>query len=111
MLRPTYDLFRQAILEEKQVTCIYNGYYRELCPVIIGHSDGREKVLAYQFAGESGSSLPPGGEWRCLYLSDVRDARLRDGPWREGLEHKSVQQCVEVVDLDINIHVRRRRSA
>lgn len=111
MLGPTYELFRQAILEEKQVTCVYKGHYRELCPVIIGHSDGREKVLAYQIGGQTSSILPPEGEWRCLYLSDVRDARLRDGPWREGLEHKSVQQCVEIVDLDVNIHVRHRRRA
>lgn len=110
MASRTYNLFREAILEEKQVTCTYNGHYRELCPVIIGHSDGREKVLAYQFAGETSSSLPPGGEWRCLYLSEVRDAHLRDGPWREGLEHKSVQQCVDIADLDVNIQVRKLRN-
>ena len=34
----TYLLFREAILGEKQVVCIYQGYYRELCPVIIGHT-------------------------------------------------------------------------
>jgi hypothetical protein len=105
----TYRLFREAILSEKQVTCIYGGHYRELCPVIIGHTQGEEKVLAFQFGGTSSTTLPPGGEWRCLYLAPVEDAALRDGPWREGVRHRKPQACVEDVDLDINIHVRKRR--
>jgi hypothetical protein len=39
MTTKTYKLFRQAILEEKQVTCVYHGHRRELCPRIIGHTD------------------------------------------------------------------------
>jgi hypothetical protein len=105
----TYRLFREAILGEKQVTCVYGGHYRELCPVIIGHTQGDEKVLAFQFGGTSSSKLPQGGEWRCLYLARVKDVVLRDGPWREGGTHKRPQKCVEDVDLDINIHVRMRR--
>jgi hypothetical protein len=104
-----YLLLREAILGEKQVTCIYQGHYRELCPVIIGHTRGEEKVLAFQFGGTSSTELPPRGEWRCLYLARVKDAALRAGPWREGSRHKTTQTCVEDVDLDINIHVRKRR--
>ncbi|MET0687780.1 MAG: hypothetical protein ABWY38_01040 [Methyloceanibacter sp.] len=88
---------------------VYRGHYRELCPVIIGHTRGEEKVLAFQFGGASSTKLPPGGEWRCLYLARVKDAALRDGPWREGGTHKAQQTCVEDVDLDINVHVRKRR--
>lgn len=105
-----YRLFREAILGGKQVTCLYQGYYRELCPIILGQTRGEEKVLAYQFGGESSRTLPRGGEWRCLYLAQVEDAALRDGPWREGSSHRKPQACVEDVDLDINIHVRKRRT-
>ncbi len=105
----TYTLFRQAILGEKQVTCTYDGHRRVLCPIILGHTGGEEKVLAYQVGGTSRSGLPPGGEWRCLVLARVRDARLADGPWREGDRHTAPQSCVEEVDVDVNIHVRRRR--
>ena len=105
----TYLLLREAILGEKQVTCIYQGYYRELCPVILGHTRDEEKVLAFQFGRTSSTKLPPGGEWRCLYLARVKDAALRDGPWREGGKHSKPQRCVEDVDLDINIHVRKTR--
>ena len=106
----TYSIFREAILGEKQVTCWYNGVYREVCPIILGHAEGQEKALTYQFGGTSGRGLPPGGAWRCLYLSRVSDARLRDGPWHEGAaQHSKEQSCVVDVDLDINIHVRKRR--
>ena len=111
MTSATYDLFRQAILGERQVTCVYQSLYREVCPLIIGHSNGEEKVLPFQFAGEtSKGKLPRGGAWKCMFLAQVRDARMRDGPWREGGSHKQTQVCVRDVDLDINIHVRKRRT-
>ena len=97
-----YKRFREAMTSRKQVVCTYNGKRRELCPIILGHTDGEEAALTYQFGGESGSGLPRGGEWRCLYLSKVRDVALRDGPWRSGTEHGYRQACVEVVDLDVN---------
>jgi hypothetical protein len=112
-LRPTpsatYLLFREAILHEKQVTCLYQGRYRELCPLIVGHKRGEERVLAFQFSGESSTRLPHGGAWKCLDLLQVQDATLRDGPWHEGGSHKKPQACIDEVDLDINIHVRKRR--
>jgi hypothetical protein len=103
----TYTLFRNAILAEQQVTCSYGGRRRELCPHIIGAGkDGDEVVLAWQFGGESSGKLP---QWRCLKIANVRDARAREGRWHEGGSHKSEQSCVAMVDLDINIHVRKTR--
>ena len=103
----TYALFRNAILTEQQVVCRYDGRLRELCPHIIGTSkSGEEVVLAWQFAGESSGPLP---QWRCLRLANVRDARMRNGRWYEGGSHRTEQTCVSAIDLDINIHVRKRR--
>jgi hypothetical protein len=110
MPTPTYKRFREAILREQQLTCMYKGFYRELCPVIIGHSDGAEKVLAYQFGGDSRKGLPRRGQWRCLDLSEVVDPEPRDGPWYEGAGHAAEQTCVKEVDLDVNIHVRKLRA-
>ena len=104
-----YTLIRQAILAEKQVRCVYDGHPRVLCPVIVGRTKGEEKALTFQIGGTSRSGLPPGGEWRCLTLARVRNARLADGPWREGDRHTAPQRCVEEVDVDVNIHVRQRR--
>jgi hypothetical protein len=98
----TYLLFEQAMRERRQVVCEYGGYLRELCPAILGHSDGAEKALTYQFGGASRSGLPPGGEWRCLFLARVSGARLRDGPWISGARHSQPSTCVANVDLDVN---------
>jgi hypothetical protein len=103
----TYSLFRNAILAEQQVVCSYDDRVRELCPHIIGtNRKGEEVVLAWQFAGQSSGKLP---QWRCLKLANVKNARLRDGRWHEGGSHKTEQVCVSNIDLDINIHVRKRR--
>ncbi|MDB5540471.1 MAG: hypothetical protein JWQ89_2198 [Devosia sp.] len=98
----TYELFRQAMAARKQILCTYRGRRRELCPVILGHTGGEEKALTFQFAGESNSRLPPGGEWRCLSLGMVSDVTLRDGPWHTGSGHAAPQACVDVVEFDVN---------
>jgi len=102
----TYTLFRNAILGEKQVVCRYGGRIRELCPHIIGiNKRGEEVVLAWQFGGESSGPLP---QWRCLKLAGVSDARTRESRWHEGGSHQTTQTCVSTIDLDINVHVRKR---
>lgn len=102
MASSTYQQFEQAMATRKQILCDYDGYPRELCAVILGHSKGHEKALTFQFAGESRSGLPPQGEWRCLWLSKVSNLRLRDGPWHAGMRHTEPQGCVENVDIDVN---------
>jgi hypothetical protein len=97
-----YDLFQQAMRTRKQIVCIYDGHPRELCPIILGHSQGQEKALTYQVGGKSKSGLPRAGEWRCLFLSKVNNAQLRDGPWLVGSSHTQPQGCVQIVDLDVN---------
>jgi hypothetical protein len=107
MPSPPYAIFRNAILAEQQVICLYDGRPRELCPHIIGtNRNGDEVVLAWQFAGESSGPLP---QWRCLRLANVRNVRTRNGPWHEGGSHRTTQSCVSDIDLDINVHVRKRR--
>jgi hypothetical protein len=103
MASATYKLFEQAIRQRKQVVCLYGGYRRELCPIILGHKHGGEEAaLTFQFAGESSSKLPRGGQWRCLLLSEVGEAELRSGRWYAGSSHQQPQSCVDVVDLDAN---------
>ncbi|MBX9846927.1 MAG: hypothetical protein K2Z80_34480 [Xanthobacteraceae bacterium] len=98
----TYKLFEQAIRGRQQIICTYGGHRREVCPVILGHSQDLEKALTFQFGGSSSSGLPRGGEWRCLWLAKVSDVELRDGPRLSGSSHSQPQGCVEVVDLDVN---------
>ena len=97
-----YELFARAMAERQQILCFYDGYPRALCPIILGHSQGQEKALTYQFGGESKTGLPRRGQWRCLWLSKVDKVELRDGPWHSGGSHNQPQGCVETVDLDVN---------
>jgi hypothetical protein len=97
-----YDLFEQAMNLRKPIFCVYGGYPRVLCPIILGHSQKQEKALTFQVGGQSRSGLPRGGQWRCLWLSKVGNAQLRDGPWVVGSSHTQPQGCVEIVDLDVN---------
>jgi hypothetical protein len=102
MASSKYALFENAMRTRKQVICTYEGYRRELCPIILGHSQGQEKALTYQFGGQSSKGLPADGAWRCLWLAKVSDVELRDGPWISGASHTQPSYCVEVVDVDVN---------
>lgn len=97
----TYDLFAAAMAARRPIACIYQGHPRALCPVVLGHSEGTEKALTWQFGG-SGSKGPVRGQWKCLALSEIRAAEMVDGPWRVGEGHSRAQSCVRDVDLDVN---------
>ena len=69
-----YRLIWKACRARKQITCIYDGCYREVCPHILGYKKlGQEAVFAFQFGGDSTSRLPPQGDWRCFDLAGVTD--------------------------------------
>jgi len=97
----TYQIFRQAVLEKKQVTCTYHNFPREICPHTLGHTKGHEQALSFQFAGQSSTGLPPGGEWRCMKLDEVTGAKLRDGPWHTSPDHSRPQTCVKEIDVEV----------
>lgn len=102
--RVTYRLIWSAIHSRRQIICTYRGFQRECSPHILGYrKDGREVVFVFQFAGESSSTLPRGGDWRCLYLTDVNTLLLRSGRWHTGARHSKTQVCVELVDVDVNV--------
>jgi hypothetical protein len=96
-----YELFERAINGRKQITCMYKGARRELCPHMLGHKRGDEVALTFQFAGKNEKGLPTKG-WKCLQLSDVRDVKLRDGAWYGGSGHSKQQTCLDDVDMDVN---------
>lgn len=97
----TYRLFQEAMTRRKPVVCIYQGLPRAVCPIILGHTDGAEKALVYQFEGDSGSGRTKG--WKCLALAEVARAQLVDALWQDGGgPHGAAQSCVKDVDLDVN---------
>jgi predicted DNA-binding transcriptional regulator YafY len=101
---PLFGLLHRAILERKQVVFGYQGYPRETCPIILGHKESRERLLAYQFAG-TGSRGPVRGEWKCFDLDQIKDAKTRTGRWYSGDTHRAPQSCIDDVFIDVNTKV------
>jgi hypothetical protein len=98
-----YKLIFRALRQREQLMFSYQGLPRECCPVILGYTaDGREVLLACQFAGATSSKtkLP---QWRCFYIAGVRELKSRSGEWLEGTSHTQAQTCVHFVDLDANL--------
>ena len=98
-----YETVRRAILARKPISFEYDGYNRIACPHVLGQKAGREKVLTYQYGGGSSSGLPPGGMWRCLFLSEAYNIQIIDGGWHTGMSHTRPQTCVDAIDIQVFI--------
>lgn len=105
MSRDTYRLIREALLQRRQVLATYGGLPRAFCPHVLGHKHGRAQALVYQFGGESHQGAVQGDgpdNWRCIHLDDLRDVRLRDGPWHSADNYRQhPQACVDEVDVEV----------
>ena len=98
----TFNLIRDAILNKQQVTAMYLGRAREMCPHIIGWKNGREKALFCQFGGRSNSAgiiTPNSRKWRCLFIDDLSEVVARIGLWYTLDTTSEHQTCIDVVDL------------
>jgi hypothetical protein len=52
-LSSNYEKIWRAVRERKRIACVFEGRYREACPIILGYSvDGRERVLVFQIGGK-----------------------------------------------------------
>ena len=97
-----YELIARAMAELRPMTCVYDGCVRAFCPIILGHTDGREKTLVCQFAGSTSAGALEAPDWKCFFVSEMRALEISEGPWQAGGLHRTGQTCVKVVDLDVN---------
>lgn len=100
-MSPDYKTIYTAILALKPIAFDYKGHRRYACPHVLGQKKGLEKLLAYQYGGGSSSGLPPGGEWRCAFVSDIRNVEIIDGGWCSGANHSRPQTCVDDIDVQV----------
>ena len=98
-----YNIIRDVIANKLQVTAMYGGHYREMCPHTIGMKGETPQALFYQFAGDSSQGpLPEDGEWRCMRIALLTDIETHEGEWHTSPEeHTQEQNCVDVIDLEV----------
>lgn len=101
-----YQLILSAIKNKQQVTAIYQGQYREMCPHIIGTKNGKQHALFYQFAGESNSGpITPNSKdnWRCLAIDQLTDIKLKKGEWHTYNNYNQKDRCIDNIDIKIDL--------
>ncbi len=76
-----YDTLKRAIELHHCVRIRAGGFERSVCPVALGIKDSQQKLLAFQYAGQSASGLSPEGGWRCFPLRDIISAEMIGDPW------------------------------
>ncbi|WP_315830897.1 hypothetical protein [Bradyrhizobium prioriisuperbiae] len=96
-----YDLIRSAVLDHRCLTATYRRRVRHFSPHCLGRNkDGGFSVLGFQYAGQSSTVLPAGGEWRCFAVSELTGIHINNDPWRTGSHAGSRSGCVKLVDVD-----------
>ena len=101
-----YDLLKDAIINKKQVTAVYNGYTREMCPHVLGAKNGRVQCLFYQFGGGSSSGfIYPGSpkNWRCIPIETLQIIEVKAGVWFSASNHSVPQTCVDEIYAEVEI--------
>lgn len=96
-----FCIIESAMKAKNQIVCMYNGFVREICPHTLGWKNGREKVLGFQFAGESSKGLPPDGMWRCMFIDEIQNLSVREGAWYTSGPHTQRQTCVDEVYFEV----------
>jgi hypothetical protein len=101
--RTRYELCFEAIRRKQQLTFLYEEKPRIVCPHVLGHTEGEERLFAYQIGGmTSKGAVAAEGEWRCFILSRARNLHGHSGAWRTGSSHIQRHQCIADVDIDVN---------
>jgi len=95
------DLIATAIQQRLIVTAIYQDKKRIMCPHMLGYKNERLNVLFFQFAGESKSGLPPGGQWRCIHLDELSNVSIAPGQWHTAPDYGRQQTCVVQVIVKV----------
>ncbi len=97
-----YESCVEAIIKKCRLTFRYQGFYRVVCPHVLGSGSGKLRLLAFQIGGESSQPLPRNGIWRCFGLDEIEGPELKEGDWRTGSSHERPNRCVIDVHIDIN---------
>ncbi len=97
-----HKLVLQAMRQKRPIACTYQGYARDICPILLGRTGLEEKALVFQFAGFTSKGPVTVPDWKCFRLAEIEDPILGHGPWLAGTEHSAAQHCMKMVEYDVN---------
>lgn len=100
-----YEILFRAIQGKKPIRFIGKNRPREACPHVLGWTNSRETLFAFQTGGQSSNKLPG---WRCFAVAEIKKIEELDSPWRSGTSHTQRHSCVKDVDIDVNPHAEQR---
>jgi hypothetical protein len=101
----TDDVLSAAIRDKQCLTGLYDSAVRHFAPHALGATGGAESaVFVFQYAGETTTGLPVGGEWRCFLLDRLSHLRVNEHRWRS-LSNYSLkrQTCLVTVRVGLPI--------
>ena len=82
----------------------YHDHERVICPHALGWKAGRARVLVYQVGGTTSEGMLPDDRrqrWRCLFVDEIRDVVITDGPWESAENYTGQANCID--DLAIAV--------
>ena len=104
-MSPNFLLIKEAMTWKKQCTAMYDWYYREFCPHVLGWSiDRSEMCLIYQFGWKTSTWAilsDTKDNWKCIKIDKLQDIQMRDWIWHTFGNHSKEQTCVKEVDTTI----------
>ena len=102
-----YRLVWTAVASKRPISAMYKKLPRLFCPHRLGRNRaGEQRVLCYQYGGESESGLAPPGSadnWRCIALQKLQKVELREDSWATAENHSHPARCIVDVDTDARI--------
>ncbi|MCW5736278.1 MAG: hypothetical protein KIS73_19275 [Enhydrobacter sp.] len=97
------DVIEKAIRERRCVTVVHDGTTRRVAPHAVGFTrDDVPAVFVFQYAGQTTSTLPFEGEWRCLHFAHLSHASENGDRWRSPSNYSlSRQTCLKQIVLAV----------
>ena len=101
---PAWAVLEQALNDKRPVRARYHGNERVLCPHALGWKHGRPKVLSYQSGGTtSQGALEPGPHaWRSMFIDEIEDLSITDGPWQTAHNFSHDSSCFDVLEIALD---------
>jgi hypothetical protein len=97
------DLFEAAIRGKRCLTAVHKGTTRRVAPHAVGFTtEGVPAAFVFQYAGETTTTLPFAGEWRCMHFDDLSHVSENGDRWRSPSNYSLERQtCLGEVALAV----------